>query len=325
MVVAAGSGTRKYPRLSLSGVGAIWLVAGGTPIRRSTPDVRHRLPRGGFGALIWGSREPSGTFRRAWACDWRRGSSVRWRYWPSSPLIPPGGHHSDRRSGLAVSTLGVLGVGLTLFCADRRRRCAARLSWWLWFALVCLLTAAALSSGNVRTAVVGTPERHSSGCSPGCCCGVHSWLVSDSGPMKRRLVQVGMAVGAALLGVWSLLELLLGEALIPIATDTQRLTGPFGSAAYLGAAVCLFVPVAVGVAVQVVDASMGTRRRSRWRFDRDGFVARLREPGGLVRHRLRSARRWGLRAAPAAIPATARVGRPGSAGRRVRVRCPAFG
>ena len=54
-------------------------------------------------------------------------------------------------------------------------------------------------------------------------------------------------VAAALLGVYALWELLFGPP-IAIAATTRRLLGPFGSAAYLGAACCLLAPIAIGVA-----------------------------------------------------------------------------
>ncbi|MFT3852578.1 MAG: O-antigen ligase family protein [Ilumatobacteraceae bacterium] len=145
---------------------------------------------------------------------------------------------------LVVSTLALAGIGLTLW---RDGPAAERRSWWAWAALVALLSLAALTGGDVPTALAGHPDRH---------LGVLTWLLLwglfTAGQRldadAQRVVVTAGALAAAVLGVWVLVELARGP-LIDLATDTRRLTGPFGSAAYLGAAACLLGPVAAGVAL----------------------------------------------------------------------------
>lgn len=144
---------------------------------------------------------------------------------------------------LVVSTLGALGVGLALW---RRGSAAHRWSWWAWAALVALLTLAALVNDDVPTALLGHPDRH---------LGVLTWLLlwalfvagQRLDAASATTVVSATVVAALVLGGWSVVELVAGQV-IDLATDTRRLTGPFGSAAMLGAAACLFAPVGAGVA-----------------------------------------------------------------------------
>ena len=53
-------------------------------------------------------------------------------------------------------------------------------------------------------------------------------------------------------GAYTLVEWLFG-APVEISSNTQRLGGPFGSAAYLGAALCLLIPIAGWVAYDIVQ------------------------------------------------------------------------
>jgi O-antigen ligase/Flp pilus assembly protein TadD len=63
----------------------------------------------------------------------------------------------------------------------------------------------------------------------------------------RRAIVLSCVVAGCIVGGWSVLEG-LGVAPVDGGTATSRLTGPFGSAAYLGAATCLLIPVCLGVA-----------------------------------------------------------------------------
>ena len=96
-------------------------------------------------------------------------------------------------------------------------------------------------------ALAGTPERHA---------GLLLWvllaLAFVTGVRAGRAgggrgVAQGAALAAAVVGAWSTVELLWRA---PVVTDAAagRLGGPFGSAAFLGAACCLLGPVAAGVA-----------------------------------------------------------------------------
>ncbi len=95
-------------------------------------------------------------------------------------------------------------------------------------------------------AQAGTPERHA---------GLVLWLLAfaafltgqRSGIGGARAVVRGAVVAAVGLGFYAVVELVWRA---PVATDASpsRLGGPFGSAAFLGAACCLLGPVALGVA-----------------------------------------------------------------------------
>lgn len=146
----------------------------------------------------------------------------------------------------------------------------AAATWWhapvrvprrpmlLWVALLGWLAIAAAFGADPWYAWIGTPERH---------LGVVGWVVFAaaflagsqlSTPADVRTLCRGVVVAALFCGGYSVVELVGGR---PIALDitTQRLGGPFGSAAYLGAATCLLLPVAAGVAL---DRSWGPAWRS---------------------------------------------------------------
>lgn len=144
---------------------------------------------------------------------------------------------------LAISTIGYAAVGWTFWST---RVDGDRTTGRIWCVLLALLTLAALTNGDVPTALLGHPSRH---------LGVLTWvlfaLLFAAGqrlrrPADRRTVIRGIALAAAITGLWSTWELTIGRV-IDIAVDTSRLTGPFGSAAMLGAAACLLAPVGLGL------------------------------------------------------------------------------
>jgi O-antigen ligase len=162
---------------------------------------------------------------------------------------------------LVVSVIAPLAAALSLRTGTAR---AHRPSWWAWVALLGLLTASALTNGDWRVALLGHPDRH---------LGVLTWLLflatfcagqrlaaADPAVCAASLAVIARAavIAAAALGVYAVWELAFG-APIEVATSTRRLLGPFGSAAFLGAACCLLGPVALGVAF---DQSHD--RRWRW-------------------------------------------------------------
>ena len=154
---------------------------------------------------------------------------------------------------LVVSALAFLTATLSLRRGSAR---CHRQSWWMWVALLALLTLAALFNGDAKVALLGHPDRH---------LGVATWvllfaLFCAGQQLADRVTTLsrGSVVAAAVLGVYSLWELLFGRP-IAVATTTRRLLGPFGSAAFLGAACCLLGPIALGVAL---DRSQD--RRWRW-------------------------------------------------------------
>lgn len=144
-----------------------------------------------------------------------------------------------------VSSLALAAGGLGLWHGRTR---SDRRSTWLWCGLLALLGMAALTNGDARIAVFGHPMRH---------LGFVTWclfaLVFAAAQQltlerDRRIVLRGAVLGALGLGAWTLWELLVGPPL-SVATDSERLVGPFGSAAILGAACSLMLPVCAGLAV----------------------------------------------------------------------------
>ncbi|MCU1360228.1 MAG: hypothetical protein JWN99_1517 [Ilumatobacteraceae bacterium] len=143
----------------------------------------------------------------------------------------------------AISTLGLLGGGLALRSGPHA---VHRRSFIVWMVLLAFLAAGALFGSDVPTALWGQPDRH---------LGLITWLLflllfcagQQLTDLDHRRVLARSAVVAALcMGVWGAWELAFG-APIGIDSNTSRLTGPFGSAAFLGAAVCLLAPIAAGV------------------------------------------------------------------------------
>ncbi|MGD9997197.1 MAG: O-antigen ligase family protein [Ilumatobacteraceae bacterium] len=145
---------------------------------------------------------------------------------------------------LTISTLGLAGAGLAWW---RGRRRLDRRSTLLWIALLVLLTAAALVGDDVPTALLGEPTRH---------LGLFAWMLfallfCAGQQLDASGVQVlarASVVATAGIGVWSVWERIAGPP-IDLAVETDRLTGPYGSAAVLGAACCLLVPVCCAVLV----------------------------------------------------------------------------
>jgi O-antigen ligase len=143
---------------------------------------------------------------------------------------------------LAVSALGVAAAGSLLWHGNAP---VHRASTSAWIAVLALLAVSAGLGDDVPTALLGQPDRH---------LGVATWLLFallfaagqqlvDTG--SRRTVVRSAAVAAAALGMWSVWETFAGPP-IAVVASSSRLMGPFGSAAYLGAASCLFVPIAAG-------------------------------------------------------------------------------
>jgi O-antigen ligase len=142
---------------------------------------------------------------------------------------------------MVISTLGCAGGALALW---RRDAGLHRRTWWLWLALVVLLAVSALVNGDVRTALLGQPDRHL-----GAVTWLLFWLLFSAGQVLdhagRRIVFGATIVAAGALGAYATIELIAGRP-IEIATTSRRLAGSYGSAAFLGAAACLMLPVAIG-------------------------------------------------------------------------------
>ena len=161
-------------------------------------------------------------------------------------LDPQGWSPFTPAKWLAVSTLVVVGAAVALGQRPLRLNRAALVAW------CCFLGWAALAAafGNDRLyAWIGTPERHF---------GWVTWvlcaLAFHSGQTMRRATDVivvftGIAIAGVGVGAYSAVEW-VWQAPVRLEAVTDRVGGPFGSAAYLGAACVIVVPVLSGVAVE---------------------------------------------------------------------------
>jgi len=137
------------------------------------------------------------------------------------------------------------GLAVIAVCLWRPERGLDRRTLRLWSVLLTCLALGAMVNGDVWTALVGTDTRHF---------GLFTWLLCFglfcAGQQLRghetALVKA-CAVAALAIGLWCVRELAFGPP-IAIAATTDRLSGPFGSAALLGAAVCLLLPPTVALA-----------------------------------------------------------------------------
>lgn len=151
--------------------------------------------------------------------------------WPFGPL-----------RWLVVSTGGLALIAVNLW---RPVRTLDRRTLQLWLVLLTVLTLSSVVNGDVWIALVGTDTRHF---------GLLTWLLCFglfcAGQQLRgheaALVKA-CAAGALAIGLWCAWELAFGPP-IALATTTDRLSGPFGSAALLGAAICLLLPPTVALA-----------------------------------------------------------------------------
>ncbi len=147
------------------------------------------------------------------------------------------------------STLSLVAGGFALWHAtvelDHRSK-------RLWVVLLTLFGLAALTNGDVPIALLGHPVRH---------LGFVSWclfaLMFATGQQlaretDRRTVLRAVVVASAGLGLWTVWEVFIGPP-IALGVKSDRLMGPFGSAAMLGAACCLVLPVCAGVALDARD------------------------------------------------------------------------
>ncbi len=113
--------------------------------------------------------------------------------------------------------------------------------------LLAFLALSALTNGDTWVAFVGTDTRHF-----GLVTWVLCWGLFCAGQQLRGceadLRRAG-AVAALVVGLWCTWEALLGPP-IALGVNTSRLTGPFGSSALLGAALCLLLPLAFALAAE---------------------------------------------------------------------------
>lgn len=141
---------------------------------------------------------------------------------------------------IAVAVAAALGA-----LATARSIVVARRSLALWGALLGWLAVAAVVGRDPLHGWIGTPDRHL------------GWLafaafavvfVAGLQPSASALVAPAATVAGWLIGAWSVLEL-VGWAPVEVALADNRLGGPYGQPAYLGAICALLAPITVGAAV----------------------------------------------------------------------------
>ena len=164
-------------------------------------------------------------------------------------LDPAGWFPFSTAKWVAVSTAGVAAAAMAMLSARARR--VERVEWLLVGTVTGLIawTVASTVSAVGGGALVGTPVRH---------LGLVAWIlfalmmlvglaIGGSDEATTRFVG-GLVVVGLLLGVYVLVELAIGPP-VEWATTSSRLGGPFGSAAYLGAATSLLAPVAFAISI----------------------------------------------------------------------------
>lgn len=170
--------------------------------------------------------------------------------------VDPGGYAPvGPAKYLVIAVLVPLALGLLIL--GGRRVSVDRATVWWWLGLLGWWVVTAFTGVDRFHSWIGIPERR---------LGVVAWLIffiayiggSSLGAGERGRVILGAVVAASGIGLVA-----LGEAfdisLLDTVRSTTRLGGPFGSAAYLGAAGALLVPLAAGVALD-------TATHRAWRF-----------------------------------------------------------
>lgn len=155
---------------------------------------------------------------------------------------------------LAVSVLTLAAIALS--CGGGRLR-VARGSTVAWGVLIVLMAVAAIGGLDPLYAWTGTPERH---------LGVLGWLLIGAAFVvgqqlrwsDRTVIAGGVVAAGWVVGVYTAVEA-AWRAPIRLDTSSDRLGGPFGSPAFLGAACALLVPAVVGIAL---DRSLPSRLRA---------------------------------------------------------------
>ncbi len=163
----------------------------------------------------------------------------------------------DRFGPLRFGLLSAIGFGVIAAALIGH---GPRPAWWPtwarlgWGLLLAGLLAGIAFSDDRWHALVGTPDRH---------LGLVVWLLSaglfwaagSSSESSRVPVAIAATAGTALVGVYTLLEL-GGIDALDIGFSGDRMGGPFGQPAYLGAAMALTVPIVIGA----TGSSIGGRR-----------------------------------------------------------------
>ncbi len=159
-------------------------------------------------------------------------------------LDPGGWYPFGPAKWFAVSVVSTAAVAAVLWRGGVR---VPRVAGALWLTVLTLVLVSAVIGLDPRLAWLGTAERH---------LGLVAWLLFAACTIvgasldrdEVRWFVRGTVVAAALCGTYALIEL-LGESPIRLDLETDRLGATFGSAAYLGAAMCFALPVCVGASL----------------------------------------------------------------------------
>ena len=145
---------------------------------------------------------------------------------------------------LAVPAFVLAGTAVALRSAGDRPVTLARAPMLAWGAFGAVVVVAALLGVDRVYAWTGTPERHFGALTWGLCA-----LAFVTGHViDKRAAVTGAVVACGIAGLWAVAETLGWEPIELVGTG-DRAVGPFGSSAYLGAALALLAPVAIGVAL----------------------------------------------------------------------------
>ena len=144
----------------------------------------------------------------------------------------------------AITVVGLVAIAAATW---RGRVLVARRPMVVWVGLLVWVAAAAAVGVDPVYAWIGTPQRHF---------GVFAWVLcaglfvagqrlDDEG--DARLVAAAAVVAGGLAGTWAVAER-LGWRPLPVAGGS-RVIGSLGSAAFLGSAMVLVTPLALGIAL----------------------------------------------------------------------------
>jgi O-antigen ligase/Flp pilus assembly protein TadD len=227
--------------------------------------VRHHSDQDRTTDIEETAAQSAGLFERA--LGWRRRRSMvrrvdlsvgRWLVWPviAFPALvvlavdPEGYAPFGPAKYLVVAACALVGVVAVIVGPG-----VARCDRWpacVWAGLLVWLSIAATVGVDRFHGWIGLPERRLGVVAftlfAACFVIAQSLRVAD-----RRAIVLSAVVAGCIVGMWAVLE---GLGLAPVdgGGATSRLTGPFGSAAYLGAATCLLIPVCLGAACDATTA-----------------------------------------------------------------------
>jgi O-antigen ligase len=117
---------------------------------------------------------------------------------------------------------------------------------WALVVLVCAMAVAATAGSDPLYVWVGTPER-SLGVLTWCGFAAAAYAGSRLTAVDRVMVGKWCVAAGLWCGAFAVWERFVGRP-VPISVDTNRLAGPYGSAAMFAAALCLIIPICAAVA-----------------------------------------------------------------------------